>query len=128
MANIVITGRDADILAHHRTHAEEKLMKLERYYGGVSKIEGVLGHEAGGADVELVIHVHRGNPIVCHAQAKELYAAIDKAESQLTKFKERRKQHRSDRASVRNLTISTADADEDLEIYEDIVDKTEFSS
>jgi putative sigma-54 modulation protein len=97
MPQIFVTGRDGQVTAKNREHAEDKITKLEKYFDGIGKIEAILGHSGDEAQVELVIRVRRGNPIVCHSKAKDLYAAIDlvidKAEIQLTKFKERRKAH-----------------------------------
>ena len=133
MAAIVVTGRDSGISSRQKQHAESKLEKLERYFDGINKIEAVLGHEADGADVELVISVRKGKPIVCHSQAKELYAAIDmcldKAETQLTKFKERAKKHRAGSGGelAASAQAEAPSEDDNLESYEDIVEKTDFS-
>ena len=103
MATIVVTGRDDQVSSRSKDHAEEKLAKLPRYYDGIGRIEAVLAHSNDEAEVELVISVKRGKTIVCRSRAKELYAAIDlvldKAEAQLTKFKERLKDHRAPKAS-----------------------------
>mgnify|MGYP001205540417 CR=1 FL=1 len=131
MAAIVVTGRDARISTREKQHAEGKLEKLERYFDGIHQIEAVLGHEADAADVEFIISVRKGKPIVCHSQAKELYAAIDlcldKAESQLTKFKERAKKHRAEAMAAASAETASGSEDDNLESYEDIVDKTDFS-
>ena len=101
MATIVVTGKDAQIGSRSKQHAEEKLAKLERYYDGINRIEAILGHVGDEAEVELVIKIPRGKPIICRSRAKELYTAIDlvldKAETQLTKHKERLKNHRATR-------------------------------
>lgn len=132
MANIVVTGRDSNVTTRHKQHTEEKLAKLERYYNGVTKIEAILSHAAEGCEAELVISIRRGNPIICHSQAKELYAAVDacldKAESQLTKHKERQKNHRGERAADAGAAPTESEGDDEkLESYEDIVEKTDFS-
>ena len=135
MATIVVTGKDSEVTSRNKQHAEEKFAKLSRYYDGITKIEAVLGHRSDGAEAELVISVRRRRPIVCHSRAKELYAAIDmvldKAEGQLTRFKERTKNQRAKkragRVSVTNAEGVTLDGEENLESYEDIVEKTDFS-
>lgn len=134
MATIVVTGRDAEVTSRNKQHAEEKLSKLERYHNGITKIEAVLGHGSDGAEAELVISVRRRRPIVCHGRAKELYAAIDivldKAEGQLTKFKERTKDQRTRKRTGRvsaGASGGAVDEDANLESYEDIVEKTDFS-
>ncbi len=134
MATIVVTGRDSEVTSRNKQHAEDKLAKLERYYNGITKIEAVLGHQADGAEAELVISVRRRKAIVCHGKAKELYAAIDvvldKAEGQLTKFKERTQDQRT-RTPTGQLAageaMGVADDEENLESYEEIVEKTDFT-
>ncbi len=133
MATIVVTGRDSEVTSRNKQHAEEKLAKLERYYNGITKIEAVLGHVSDGAEAELVISVRKRRPIVCHSKAKELYAAIDivldKAEGQLTRFKERTRDQRTKRAGRASAPEGggAPDEEENLESYEDIVEKTDFS-
>ncbi len=134
MATIVVTGRDSEVTSRNKQHAEDKLAKLERYYNGITKIEAILGHQADGAEAELVISVRRRKAIVCHGKAKELYAAIDvvldKAEGQLTKFKERTQDQRTRKPTGQvapSEAIGVADDEENLESYEDIVEKTDFS-
>lgn len=133
MATIIVTGRDGQITARNREHAEDKIQKLEKYFDRIGKIEAILGHSGDKANVELVISVPRGKPIVCHSEDKDLYAAIDlvidKAEVQLTKFKEKIKDHKAPRAGA---TLSAREAekgkddDDGLESYKDVVDKREF--
>ena len=134
MATIVVTGRDSEVTSRNKQHAEDKLAKLERYYNGITKIEATLGHQADGAEAELVISVRRRKAIVCHGKAKELYAAIDvvldKAEGQLTKFKERTQDQRTRKPTGQvapDEAMGLADDEENLESYEDIVEKTDFS-
>ena len=134
MATIVVTGRDSEVTSRNKQHAEDKLAKLERYYNGITKIEAVLGHQADGAEAELVISVRRRKAIVCHGKAKELYAAIDvvldKAEGQLTKFKERTLDQRTRIPTgqvAAGEAMGVADDEENLESYEDIVENTDFS-
>ena len=132
MPTIAVTGRDAQVSPRSREHAEEKISKLEKYFDGIGKIEAILGHSGDEADVELVITVRRGNPIVCHGRSKDLYAAIDividKAEVQLTKFKERRKAHKGEKsASGPNATGPKGAVEEPLESYDEVIEKRDFS-
>ncbi len=131
MATIVVTGRDAEVTSRNKQRAEEKLAKLERYFDGITRIEAILAHQADAAEVELVISVRRGRPIVCHGSAKELYAAldgvIDKAEIQLTRFKERAKAHRAEPTGMAAAEPESL-PEEPLESYDEIVDRTGYSS
>ncbi len=132
MATIIVTGRDGLVTARNRQHAEEKIQKLEKYFDGIGKIEAILGHSGDTASVELVITVRRGNPIICQSQAKDMYAAIDtvldKAEAQLTKFKERRKTHKTEKtgASAGQMESKSPADDEGLESYDEVIEKRDF--
>jgi len=131
MPTVVVTGRDERVTSRNKSHAEEKIAKLERYFDGIGRIEVVLGHEGDAAAVELIISVRRAKPIVCHSQAKDLYAAIDnvidKAETQLTKFKERRKAHKGEKDRTDGAGPASVVEDEPLETYDEVIDKRDFS-
>ena len=142
MATISISGKDDQVSTHTKEHAEEKLSKLARYFNGIGKIEAVLGHSGDEAEVEVVISVPRGSPIVCHSRARDLYTAIDlvldKAEAQLTKHKERIKERKISRGEPMGAgaegVIGEGKAgagnfpdDEELESYDDVVDKRDFN-
>ena len=104
MATIHVTGKDSAVSSTNRAHAEEKLSRLAKYFNGIERIEAVLDRAGDEASVEVVISISRGNPIVCRSQAKDLYAAIDlvldKAETHLTRHKERVRQRKTARREV----------------------------
>ena len=133
MVNILVTGRGEKITSRDRKHAEEKIHKLEKYFNGMTRIEIILQKVAELAEVELVISVKRGSQIVCHARDKDLYAAVDlvldKAEIQLTRHKEKVRQRRTGRegAGVPG-EVAEESGEEQLEAYEDIVEKREFGA
>jgi len=138
MASIVVTGRSERITSREKTHAEEKIQKLERYFNGITRIEIVLNQNAELAEAELVISVKKGSQIVCRTQDKDLYAAIDlvldKAEILLTRHKEKVRQHQHHRGRegggeggpTGESGRPPEPGEETLEAYEDIVEKREF--
>jgi len=131
MATIIVTGRDSEVTAKNREHAEDKISKLDKYFDGIGKIEAILGHSGDSASVELVISVPKKKPIVCQARAKDLYAAIDlvvdKAEIQLTKFKEKLKGHKGSKSSSESETSPAGgQEDEGLESYDEVIEKRDF--
>jgi ribosomal subunit interface protein len=97
-----------------RTHARDKITKLEKYFDGTEKIEAILTRSGGSASVELVMSVRKGKPLVCQCEDKDLYAAIDKvldkAEALLTKRKERLKDHKGGKPAVRSRVSSNKGA------------------
>ncbi len=136
MPPIVVTGRDEKVTSRQKQHAEEKLRKLDRYFAGIVKVEAILSHGsphgAGEAEVELLISIRGGKPLVCHSRSKELYAALDlvldKAESQLTRHKGRLKARKGSggRAASAESPADLAEGGEE-EAYQDIVEKRDFS-
>ena len=138
MALIVVAGRSERITARDRSHAEGKIAKLEKYFNGITRIEMILQRTGDQAVAELVISVKRGGRLFCKISSKDLYAAIDlvldKAETLLTRHKEKRKSHRSGREGANRSspgeteTGETGTGEESLEAYEDIVEKREFGT
>lgn len=100
---IVVTGRHPAITPAMKRHARRKAEKLSRYFEGTQQVEMILDREGDQSLVELVISVARGGTIVSHCRDGDLYAAIDtvldKAELQLTRYKEKLKDRRSSRRS-----------------------------
>lgn len=136
MATIHVTGKDAQVSSRNKEHAQEKLSKLARYFNGIGTIEAFLGHSGDDAEVEVVISVPRGSPIVCRSAARDLYAAIDlvldKAEAQLTKHKERIRTHKGEKPSLGAAAASPGGEgaeveDAQLESYDDVIEKRDFT-
>ena len=128
MIPISVTGR-SEVTHGQKEHAREKIEKLERYFNGIKRIDAVLDREAEGCRVELVISVKPGGNIVVHCDDKDLYAAIDlvidKAETQLTRHKEKL-QDRRNTAKDEYPPAEVGDGEENLETYQEIVEREEF--
>ena len=133
MVPIIITGRGDKVTTAQKDHAKDKIQKLERYFNGITRIEVMLDDKASeGCRAELVISVKRGSQIVVHQDSKDLYAAIDvvldKAEVQLTRYKEKLQSRRS-RSSQKLSALEGMVEEtqpENLQSYEEIVDEQEF--
>jgi putative sigma-54 modulation protein len=131
MVSIIVTGRSEKGTSRDKTHAEEKIQKLEKYFNGITRIEIILQKNKATelAEVELVISIKRGSQIVCRSSDKDLYTAIDlvldKAEIQLTRHKEKLRERRTGKEEGGAQGAEEV-GEESLEAYEDIVDKTEF--
>ncbi len=98
---VTVTGRHPGITPHVKEYAENKVGRLERFFDGTHRIEVMMRREAEESIVELVIQA-RGRQVISESRDPDLYRAIDlvldKAETQLTRLKEKRKEHRGKHA------------------------------
>lgn len=100
--DIEITGRHMDITDKIRSYAGDKAQRLERYFDRIQRMQIILDAESEERHkAEMVISVGNGATLVSHSNEPTLFAAIDlvldKAERQLTKYKEKLKDHRPKR-------------------------------
>ncbi len=82
-----------------RTYVADKAQRLERYFDRIQRLQIILDQEAEDRHkAEMVISVGNGATLVSHSNDSTLHAAVDlvldKAERQLTKHKEKLKDHR----------------------------------
>jgi putative sigma-54 modulation protein len=112
---VTVTGRHPGITPHVKEYAESKVNRLERYFDGTQRIEVIMRREADDSIVELVITAG-GRQIISECRDPDLYAAIDlvldKAETQLTRLKEKRKEHRGKHAEGEGATSEEANGNE----------------
>lgn len=97
---ITITGKHIEITDAIRSHVEEKVAKLPRYYDSVSQIEVVLdGNEGGGQSVEIIVHAEHNDMLIAKETGTDTYTCIDaavhKMERQLKKAKEKQRTHKA---------------------------------
>jgi putative sigma-54 modulation protein len=90
---IIVTGRHLEITDAIKKFATDKVSKLPRYYDRVQRISVIAAKKDRAYDVELIVDVEHHEDFVTHVSGDDLYAiidlAVDKAERQLTDFKER---------------------------------------
>lgn len=126
---IEFKGRHDHISARMRDHAGKKLEKLGRYNDRVARIEVVADHAHKSPEVELIVHMRRGKPLVAKEQADTFATTIDllveKMEKQLKRQKEKRKDHKvagaKAAAAMRGRAKKGAAPEE---TYEEVVRKT----
>ena len=97
--DITITDRHGDVPADLREYVEQKVLKLDRYFEGVQWIKVILEGHSDPKTAEIVIGAVRSNTLVAEVSDADLHTAIDlvvdKAEHQLTRYKEKLKDRRS---------------------------------
>ncbi|MGH8890182.1 MAG: ribosome hibernation-promoting factor, HPF/YfiA family [Acidothermaceae bacterium] len=116
MLDIVVTGRHVDVPARLRTHAQEKLAKVEKLCPKAIRVDVEVSRERNPRMSEICERVEltcisRGPAIRAEAAADELIAAFDlawaKLESRLRKSADRRRVHRGSRTPV-SVAAATA--------------------
>ena len=97
---ILVTGRHVEVTADVRKYVEEKAAKLPRYYDRIHEIEVVLDHESEQFKVEMIVHVDKKHTFVAQETGPDTFALIDiitdKLGRQLTKHKEKTRNHKHD--------------------------------
>lgn len=97
---ITITGKHIEITEAIRSHVEEKVEKLPRYYDSVGQIEVILdGNEGSGQSVEIIVHAEHNDMLIAKETGTDTYTCIDavvhKMERQLKKAKEKQRTHKA---------------------------------
>ncbi len=93
---IDVIGKHLDVTPAMEEYADSKGAKLSRYYDGVQSVEVVIENpRAELFKAEFRVDVEKHDTFISHAEAGDLYEAIDrcvdKMARQLTDFKEKLK-------------------------------------
>lgn len=97
--DITVTGRHLDITEPIRTHAQDKLAKLPRYYDRLAKLDVVVEKADDHTyKVEGIGHIDGQDHMVATASDTDLYHCFEllakKMERQLTDLKEKLRNHK----------------------------------
>lgn len=94
---VKFSGHHVDITPALKAFAEEKIAKLERHFEKITSIDIVFNVEKLLHIVEATVLITKAK-ICAHAEAKDMYTAIDevvhKLDQQLIKHKEKISNHR----------------------------------
>ena len=130
---IQITGRHVGVTEAMKDYARDKIDKLERIHGRMTKVEVTLdvGHDR--TVVEILASATRHAQLVCKAESPDMYAAIDLAEDklarQLVKHKQRltdhhrRDGHHGGATDEALAAAARADGEPREETYEEVVER-----
>jgi len=95
---INITGKHFELTDHVRQYARDRIGRLTKYFDGIKRVQVILSLEGDKKSAELVMSLVRGKVQIAHACEDTIFAALDnahdKAEKQLTRFKEKIRDHR----------------------------------
>ncbi|MFQ5494446.1 MAG: ribosome hibernation-promoting factor, HPF/YfiA family [Phycisphaerae bacterium] len=97
---IQVTGRHVNVSDDVRDYITAKAGKLPRFYDRIHEIEVVLDHESEQFTAEMIVRAGRKHTFVASETGPDTFALIDvvvdRLERQLTRHKERRRNHKHD--------------------------------
>lgn len=125
---IQITGRHVGVTEAMKDYARDKVEKLERIYGRMTKVEVTLDAHPERKVVEIVAHANRGVRLVGRAESPDMYAAVDLAEEKLARQLLRHKErltdhHREELPGGVRPAEGRGPAAAAEETYEDVIDR-----
>jgi putative sigma-54 modulation protein len=91
-----ISGRHVEITDAIRSHAEEKIAKLPKYYNSINQVEVIIdGCNGSDTMVEVIARAEHSNIFIAKESGQDTYACIDmavhKLERQLRRKKEKQR-------------------------------------
>lgn len=83
-----------------RDYVQKKIDRLGRFYNRISEIEVVIEGSAKATEqkIEVIVNADHHSPFIVHESGADMYAcldtAVDKIERQLTRHKEKSRNHK----------------------------------
>lgn len=99
-----------DVSPALKSHAEQKVSKLTRYYDRIQEIEVVFDSGKDGMHVEVIVNAEHRNMFIARHEGSDAYACldgcVDKLERQLSDHKKkfRNRKHPGEDSSIRTGT------------------------
>ncbi len=97
---IQVTGRHVEITDDVRDYIHDKVAKLPRFYDRIHEVEVVLDHESEQFTAEMIVRAGRKHTFVARETGPDTFTLIDlvieKLERQLTRQKEKYRNHKHD--------------------------------
>lgn len=129
---IEFKNRHEHLSERMQQNAAAKIARLARYNDRVTRIEVIADNAHKKPEVEFIVHLRRGRPLVAKESGESFAALVDllldRMEAQLRKHKEKRKDHKGNggtkvagAAKPRKTARTRAGKAADEETYEDIV-------
>jgi putative sigma-54 modulation protein len=121
--NVNVTGRHVKITNEMESYATEKVNKLGKFFAGIQQADVLMDVNGMTHTAEITVLLGPGQKLFGKAEAEDMYAAVDMAESKLEKqirrFHAKLKGHRDRTRIGDEPEASGAEADE--ETYENVV-------
>ncbi len=125
---VIINVCEGQVTDEEKDHITEKGNRLYQIFNGITKMEVFVGKEGQNHRVEVVMHLAKGEPLTTHSDHETLTGAVDvsmgQAKRVLARHKDKIRDHH--RGEGHGPPPATPAAGEDLESYQEVVDKTDF--
>jgi len=94
---VTISGRNVEITEGIKTHAEQKVSKLPKYYNNITKVEVIIqGGQSATPGVEIIASAEHNKVFVAKEPGQDIYACIDRASRKLERQLKRQKEKERD--------------------------------
>lgn len=129
---VLITGRHVGVTEAMKEYAREKIEKVEKIFGRLTKVEVTMEVGRDAHAVEVVAAAGGHQSFVAKAESPDMYAALDlveeKLSSQLRRHKQKLTDHHRGEASMGSLPSGavppgTKAGGSGEETYEDVIDR-----
>jgi len=74
---VTISSRHSELTPPLRDYAEQKAVKLSKYYDRINDIEVVVASVKDAMRVEMIVHDEHRNKFIAHCQDGDAYACVD---------------------------------------------------
>lgn len=92
-----ITGKHIEITDGIRTHIEQKVSKLPKYYNSLTKVEVIIqGDQSAIPGIEIIASAEHNRVFVVKEPGQDIYACIDSASRKLERQLKRQKEKERD--------------------------------
>jgi putative sigma-54 modulation protein len=109
---IIISGRHVELTDSLRQLIDERLRRLNRFAGGVSRLEVTLSEEKKRCLVEANAVPKRGAAVHASAEATDFRTAVDRLYEKLSRqLKARREKVREHKASTESRVVAAEEAE-----------------
>ena len=93
---LTVTGRHLDVTDPMKKYAEEKAVKLTRYYDRIESIDLVLEQNSNQHQVEILVRTDHKHTFVAKVDAKDYYEAVDLVlDKMVRQLRDHKQQHRN---------------------------------
>ena len=125
--HIDVTARHGAVSDGMRDYAIKKADKLTRFHDRINRIQILLDDPKGECEIEMIVHLEAGGPMVAKERAGAFHEAVDllveKLEKQLKKDKERLKDHKIEGGKGAAPPPAAKPKKKGEETYDDVVRK-----